>query len=174
MPISLLANTEINDMMVNYTDTKDMTQPEVMAYLQEIMHGRVVITQEFYKEIMDREGIKYDDVLVLGDDLEVYSQEGIEEGYEPIEDEIKNFIETRENNVVVFGSQELYELVFPYADEVFMVRHHFVNFNPMNMFPEITYKDWKVTYTEKLDTKKKYGYDMSYVTYARKQEPQTK
>lgn len=164
LSISLLANTEINDGMINYTSKDGKTQPEVMAYLQQIMHDSIVITQDFYDEdVIKREGINCDRVIALEDNLDWYGEcLDVVKLIKEIE------IDNPDKNIVVFGSQELYELVFPISEKIYMIRHHYVEEHSMNFFPEITYLSHKIDSVEKLETEKKYGYKMSYVTYSKK------
>ena len=157
MPISLFANTDINDGIVNIYDSKNRTQPEVICYMKEAMNGKTVITDELHAEILKKEGIEPNKTIILSDVFEVD------------EATVAKYVKQKGVEHVVFGSQELYEAFFEKAVTVYMVRHHIVMMT-FNEFPEILWQDFSISPDEikKINTKKKYTYDLTLAVYRRK------
>lgn len=157
MSISLFANTDINDGIINIYDGSNRTQPEVINYMKKCMNGKTVVTDEFHAEILEKEGIIADKIILLSDTL------GIKDT------EVARIARLKDTESIVFGSQELYEVFLPKASAIYMVRQHIVMMT-FNEFPELNYQDWSINPEEvkKINTKKKYSFDLTLAVYRRK------
>lgn len=157
MSISLFGNTDINDGIVNIYDKMNRTQPEVIEYMKKCMDGKVVISDEYHAGIIEKEGILPKEIVVLSDTFGIDSNE------------VDRIARIQDTEHVVFGSQELYEAFFPRASTIYMVRQHIVMIT-FNEFPELGYEDWSIDPSEvkKINTKKKYSFDLTLAVYRRK------
>ena len=157
MAISLFANTDINDGIINIYDKTNRTQTEVIDYMKKCMNGKTIITDEYHAGILKKEGIKSNKIILLSDTFGIKDTEV---------DKIARFKGAEQ---VVFGSQELYDVFLPKASTIYMVRQHIVMMT-FNEFPELTYADWSINPDEvkKINTKKKYSFDLTLAVYRRK------
>lgn len=157
MAISLFANTDINDGIINIYDGSNRTQPEVIGYMKKCMDDKIIITDEFHAEILEKEGINASKMVILSD------VSGIKQA------DIAKIARLKDAEQVVFGSQELYEAFLPKASTIYMVRQHIVMMT-FNEFPELNYQDWSINpaEVEKINTKKKYSFDLTLAVYRRK------
>lgn len=157
MAISLFANTDINDGIINIYDKTNRTQTEVIDYMKKCMNGKTIITDEYHAGILKKEGIKSNKIILLSDTFGIKDTEV---------DKIARFKGAEQ---VVFGSQELYDVFLPKASTIYMVRQHIVMMT-FNEFPELAYADWSINPDEvkKINTKKKYSFDLTLAVYRRK------
>lgn len=136
--------------------------PKDVKHFKEVIKGKnVVFDKDTYKKLDFNIPSKKTYVYNFGED---YKNKQVT----TFESVVDIFELAKEEDVYIFGGEELYQMMIDFTDKMILTHVHSINRNASQFFPDYDYKDWKYVNKVKVESDKKNKQSFTFATYERR------
>jgi len=160
MPITLIACTEIDMGISNADEELLFDLPKDMTYFKSVTTGKVVVMGRKTWDTLPKKPLAKRKNYVLTRD----------ESFSPLGAKVIHSVEdvfnlSKTHDVFVIGGEEVYKQFFDHADKLLITHVHVVDRSATKFFPEIDFRQWKLTKVQKHEADEKHAHSFTFATY---------